>query len=325
MPEAGRKRQIAVPSEFGGSTMIWAAWLYYEDRMTQDEVARHMGISRASVNSLLQGAREEGVVTISVVADHLRTVSLARQLRDRYGIADCVVIPDDQGRRPDHVRVGEAGARLLSERMRPDDVLGVSWGRTVLGLSKALTATDLPGVSVVQVTGSAIGTYAFSAELCTSNIANRIGGRCVYLHAPGLVSRPAVKKVLMQEPSLVEQFRIIGSCNRIVFGVGTVGSSSTAFESGFLAPEEADPYIRRGAVAVLAGRFVDANGNAVRGPLDDRLIGITLDAIKSIPDRLCVAAGVAKAPAIRAMLAGGFVTTLVTDQATALRLHDVRA
>ena len=317
-----RRRQGATPSEFGGNAVVWAAWLYYEDRMTQDEIARRMGISRPSVNNLLQKAREEGVVTIAVVPDHLRTVGLARRLRDRYPLVDCLVIPDDQGRRPDHVRVGEAGARLLSERMRPDDVLGVSWGRTVLSLSMALAATQLPGVSVVQVTGSAIGTYAFSAELCTSNIANRIGGRCVYLHAPGLVSRPAVKRVLMREPSLVEQFRIIGSCNRVIFGVGTVGSSSTAFESGFLAPEEAHPYIDRGAVAVLAGRFVDAGGNAVRGPLDDRLIGITLDAIKLVPDRICVAAGVGKADAIRAMLAGDFPTTLVTDQATAARLCD---
>ncbi len=322
MTGTGKRRQAAAPSEFGGDAMIWAAWLYYEDRMTQDEIARRMGISRPSVNNLLQSAREEGVVTIAVVPDHLRAVRLARRLRDRYAIADCLVIPDDQGRRPDHVRVGEAGARLLAERMRPDDVLGISWGRTVLSLSNALATTHRPGVSVVQVTGSAIGTYAFSAELCTSNIANRIGGRCIYLHAPGLVSRPSVKRVLMREPSLVEQFRIIGTCNRVVFGVGTVASSSTAFESGFLAPDEAHPYVARGAVAVLAGRFVDAAGSAVRGPLDDRLIGITLDAIKAIPDRICVAAGVEKAPAIRAMLAGGFVSTLVTDQATASCLCD---
>ena len=320
MTRGDKRQQAAMPSEFGGNAMVWAAWLYYEDRMTQDEIARRMGLSRPSVNSLLQSAREEGIVTIAVVPDHLRTVDLARRLRGRYALADCLVIPADGGRRPDHVRVGEAGARLLSERMRPDDVLGVSWGRTVLGLSHALATTHLPGVSVVQVTGSAIGTYAFSAELCTSNIANRIGGRCIYLHAPGLVSRPAVKRVLMREPSLVEQFRIIGSCNRVVFGVGTVASSSTAFESGFFAPDEAHPYVARGAVAVLAGRFVDAKGHAVRGPLDDRLIGIALDAIKTIPDRICVAAGVEKANAIRAMLVGGFVSTLVTDQATASRL-----
>jgi DNA-binding transcriptional regulator LsrR (DeoR family) len=314
------RRRAAIPVAFGGNPVVWAAWLYYEEGMTQDEIARQIGVSRASINNLLQAARDEGVVTISVSAAHLSTVTLARQVRDRFGIAECLVIPEDGGRRANHERVGEAGARLLAERLQPDDVLGVSWGRTVLALSKALAPKQLPGVSVVQVTGSAIGTYRFSAEMCASNIANRIGGRCIYLHAPGIVSRPAVKRVLMREPTLVEQFRIIERCNRIVFGVGSVATSSTAFESGFLTPQEARPYIARGAVAVLAGRFVDPEGHAVHGTLDERLIGIGLDALKTIPDRICVAAGIEKTAAVRAMLTGAYVTTLVTDQATASRL-----
>ncbi|MCQ8242163.1 sugar-binding transcriptional regulator [Rhizosaccharibacter radicis] len=313
-----------MPAAFGGSPVVWAAWLYYEEGLTQDEIARRIGVSRASVNNLLQTARDEGVVTISVAPAHLSRVSLAQEISERFGIGECLVIPDDDGRRPDHERVGVAGARLLAERLQPDDVLGVSWGRTVLALSEALPFRPLPGLSVVQVTGSAIGTYRFAAELCTSNIANRLGGRCIYLHAPGIVSRPAVKRVLMAEPTVREQFHIIGSCNRIVFGVGSVESSSTAFESGFLTPGEARPYIEAGAVGVLAGRFLDGRGSFVRGSMDDRLIGITLDAIRSVPDRICVAAGPAKVAAIRATMAGGFVTTLVTDQRTATALLEAR-
>ena len=316
----GVRNATAIPAEFAGDTVVWSAWLYYEERLTQDEIAHRIGVSRASVNNLLQTARDAGIVTITVAPEHLRTVGLARAICERFDIADCLVIPDDNGRRPGYERVGYAGARLLAERLAPNDVLGVSWGRTVLALSSALPPKVLPGVSVVQVTGSAMGTYRFSAELCASNIANRIGGRCIHLHAPGIVSRPDVKNVLMHEPSLIEQFRIIGTCNRIVFGVGNVASSSTAFDSGFLSEEEAAPYLARGAVAVLAGRFVDVNGRPVLGEIDDRLIGMTLEAICAVPDRICVAAGEAKAIAIRALLAGGFISSLVTDQLTAAAL-----
>jgi len=71
---------------------------------------------------------------------------------------------------------------------------------------------------------------------------------------------------------------------------------------------------------VLAGRFVDVNGRPVLGEIDDRLIGMTLEAICAVPDRICVAAGEAKAIAIRALLAGGFISSLVTDQLTATAL-----
>ncbi len=318
-PKAARGGS-AMPAEFAGDTVVWSAWLYYEERLTQDEIARRIGVSRASVNNLLQTARDNGIVTITVAPDHLGRVRLARAICERFGIADCLVIPDDDGRQPGHERVGHAGARLLSARLQPDDVLGVSWGRTVLALSSALLAKTLPGVSVLQVTGSAIGTYRFSAELCTSNIANRIGGRCIHLHAPGIVSHPDVKRVLMREPSLVEQFRLIGTCNRVIFGVGNVASTSTAFDSGFLTEAEAAPYLARGAVAVLAGRFVDAHGEAVVGEIDDRMIGMTLDALRAIPDRICVAAGEAKAVAIRALLKGGFISSLVVDKPAASAL-----
>jgi DNA-binding transcriptional regulator LsrR (DeoR family) len=315
-----RRDALTPPAEFGGDPIVWVAWLYYEENMTQEEIARTLGISRGSVVTMLQDARENGVVTISVAPQHLQTVGLAREIMHRHGIGECLVIPGDGARIPAHERVGRAAARLLMERLRPDDVLGVSWGRTVLALSQAMQAKVLPGVSVVQITGSAIGTYQFSAELCASNIANRIGGRCVYLHAPGILSNREMKKMLMREPTLIEQFRIMGTCNKIIFGVGSVAASSTPFDTGFLSPEEAAPYLAKGAVAVLAGRFVDARGRAVSGELDDRMIGMTVQEIAKIPERICVAAGHDKSEPIHALLVGGYVTTLVTDEETARTL-----
>jgi DNA-binding transcriptional regulator LsrR (DeoR family) len=312
-----RRSALSPPAEFGGDAVVWAAWLYYEERFTQEEIADRLGISRATVVSVLQEARDRGIVTIAVSPEHLRQVGLSRHIARRYGLASCLVVPDDGGRAPDYERVGHAGARLLAEMLRPDDVVGVSWGRTVLSLSNALPAVALPHVSVVQVTGSAIGNYAFSPELCTSNIASRIGARCVNLHAPGIVSRPEVKEILMREPSLVEQFRLIRSCTKIVFGVTNVEASSMAFGSGYLTPDASRPYVERGAVGVLFGRFFDIEGRPVRGDLDDRMIGLEIDEIAAIPDRVCVAAGIDKIVAIHAMLTAGYASVLVTDEPTA--------
>ena len=123
--------------------------------------------------------------------------------------------------------------------------------------------------------------------------------------------------MLMKEPTLIEQFRIMSTCNKIISASGSVAASSTAFDTGFLSPQEAAPYLARGAVAVLAGRFVDAKGRAVAGELDDRMIGMTVQEIARIPERICVAAGHDKAEAIHALLVGRYVSTLVTDEPTA--------
>ncbi len=300
--------------------MVWVAWLYYEEALTQEEIARRLGISRGSVVGMLQDARERGVVTISMSPSHLQSTELSHDLARRFGLRNCLVIPDNDGPMPDYERVGRAGARLLTDRLQSGDVLGVSWGRTIFALANALPARTIPNLIAVQVTGSFVGTPEMSAELCTSTVANRTGARCIYLHAPGLVSEPQVRMLLMREPNLRKQFRILGSCNRIMFGVGHVKTGSTVFRSGYLKRSDAAPYVARGAVGVVAGRFLAADGAPVIDALDDRMIGLTLDQVARIADRVCVAAGVEKAEAIAATLVGGYATDLVTDAATARAL-----
>ena len=315
-----KRSALSPPPEFVGDPIVWAAWLYYEERMTQEEVADRLGVSRASVVNFLQEARDRGTVTIAVASEHLQSVRVSRELCRRFGLKSCVVIPDDGGRLPDYERIGRAGGRLLTEILEPNDILGVSWGRTVLALSASLAPVRLPGVSVVQIAGSAIGTAEFSPELCTTNIANRLGARCVNLYAPGIVSRPEVKKLFMQEPTLVEQFKLIRSCSKVLFGVAGVGRASTALRSGYMTPERLRPYVAGGAIGVLAGRFFDHDGRPVLGPLDEQMIGLTMREIAKIPERICVAGGPDKVEAIGAMLQAGYATILVTDETTAQAL-----
>ena len=51
-------RRKETPPEFP-DVVTWAAWLYYIDQMTQIDVAKAIGVSRASVVNYLQEAREE--------------------------------------------------------------------------------------------------------------------------------------------------------------------------------------------------------------------------------------------------------------------------
>ena len=58
----------------------------------------------------------------------------------------------------------------------------------------------------------------------------------------------------------------------------------------------------------------------MHGPLDDRVIGVTLEELKQTPRVVGVAGGDRKVEAIRGCLIGGFVNVLVTDKFTAEKL-----
>lgn len=313
-----------VPAEFGGDPIVWAAWLYYEDALNQSEVAERLGVSRATVVNYLQEARQRGIVRISIAAEALGSLRLSQEVAEAYGLAGCYLIPSGGSGQPLYERLGHAGARVLLKHLGPEDVLGVSWGRTVLALARALPRHDMPGVTVVQVTGSEVGTAAFSPELCTSVLANRLGARCVNLHAPAFLSTPEVRDILLAEPALRRQFALIRSCSKIIYGVAGLLEGSMVFESGFMSRGDGQPYIEAGAVGVAIGRFFDAKGAHVAGPHDARMVGISLEELKAIPERICVAGGEEKEIAVAAALRGGFATHLVSDENTARRLLALR-
>ncbi len=300
--------------------VVWAAWLYYADQLNQSEVAKALNVSRATVVALLREAREREVVTIRLHSDLVAQTGLARRLTARYGLADALVIPERD--KADLVgRLGDASARFLGDQLRPGDVIGVAWGRTVLAAAQAMSPSNaVSPLTVVQVSGSSTGAWDFSPELCTSLLANRLGARCCNLLAPALLSSAGLRDQLMAEPMLIQQFKLIRSANRILFGVGDLSPAGTLRSSGFATAATVERYAASGARGAVIGRFIGATGDLIRGELDQRMIGITLEELKAIPVRICVAGGVAKHDAICAALAGNYATHLVTDTGTAQRL-----
>ncbi|MDC4861979.1 hypothetical protein NQ910_18725, partial [Acinetobacter baumannii] len=73
-----------------------AAWLYYTHGLRQDEVAKHLDISRASVAMYLRRAREIGIVTISTSTELFSDDVLARETEDALGLETVWIIPEDR-------------------------------------------------------------------------------------------------------------------------------------------------------------------------------------------------------------------------------------
>ena len=71
--------------------LLRAAWYYYKDELTQDEIARRLSMSRASVGRLLDRARRVGLVSINLNTEHLDAFELSGELRKVFGLAEALV------------------------------------------------------------------------------------------------------------------------------------------------------------------------------------------------------------------------------------------
>ena len=118
-------RRKDAPLEFQ-DLVTWAAWLHYIDQMTQIDVAKVLGVSRASVVNYLQEARDRGLVSIQFDQKSISETVISKSLKTKYGINSCVVIPKVTEKQNLSERLGIAAARVLYGMLDSNDVISVA-------------------------------------------------------------------------------------------------------------------------------------------------------------------------------------------------------
>jgi dihydroxyacetone kinase-like protein len=307
----------ATPLRFGDDPYVWASWLYYQEGMTQSDIAQTMGISRATVITYLNEARERGIVNIAIEPARLASLTIARSLKSHFNLRDCLVVPNGADDQALGDRLGSAGAMALRKFLKSGDTLAVAGGRTVMAVGDSLRIVGLQDVTVVQAIGGAIARNPASPSQCASTIASAVNATCVNLSAPAVASSVAARAIMVAEPLVAEQMSILLRANRALFGIASLRPNASLYSEGVFEAAELQSYIDGDAVGVLAARFIDAWGQPVAGALDDRVIGLSLEDLLRVDLRICVAGGFDKVPAILAALRRGYANVLVTDAATA--------
>lgn len=301
---------------YGNDPLLWACWLYYEEGLNQGEVAKKMGVSRASVNTYLADAKAKGIVDITIRIDQLQTLSVAKALKDHFGLQECLVIPTEGADESLINRLGRAGALALGHVLQSGDSLAVGWGRTLFSVADALESASLQDMHVVQGIGSVGVHQDYAPEACAHLFAEALNAKCTQISAPAIVSSQTIRDTMLREPLIGAQLESYNRINRAVFGVSSLRPHSTIHTSGFFDDPalQKDHYAK--AVGAIFGQFIDDRGRPVHGPLDDRILGISLQQLLKADQRIAIAGGFDKVAAILATLRGGYANVLVTDMAT---------
>ncbi|WP_440710657.1 sugar-binding transcriptional regulator [Herbiconiux sp. YIM B11900] len=298
---------------------LQAAQLYYGTENTQDEVATQMGLSRWKVGQLLATARDRGFVRIEVVHPHTREFALERELAAKYGLAGAVVAATG-GAGQEELRglVAVAAARFLETMSPAPQNLGISWGRTLHDVALALGEGWGSGVDVVQVNGGfSANERESTASITASIIAHKAGGSAALVPSPAILEHLATKRAMESDRALRSVLERAEKADSYLYSAGVVDERSVLVDSGYITPEEMAALVSRGAVADVLGRFIDARGEIVDAELDDRTIGISLDALRRSRRSIAVMAGRPKHAACLALVRSQLCGILITDRETA--------
>jgi DNA-binding transcriptional regulator LsrR (DeoR family) len=302
------------------------ARMYYERGIRQPQIAAELSLSQPRVSRLLKQATELGIVRTIVTMPPGTHTDLEEELQGRYGLRDVVVV-DTSGSGGDVLpALGTVAADYLDVTLTGGHIIGISsWSETLINAVESMRPKNAQVVEqVVQIVGG-LGDPAvqMQATRLTSRLADLTGATPVFLSAPGLVGTPAVRKALMNDPSIVRVTQLWKKLTVALVGIGSLQPSPLLARSGNAIAEAEQEELRAlGAVGDVCFRFFDEEGKPVSSKLDSRLIGITPAELIGVDRRVGVAGGERKFSAIRAALRGKWVNVLITDLAMARRLAD---
>ena len=315
----------AVESRSGAEELLLrVAWFYYKDELTQDEIARRLSVSRASVGRMLDRARRVGLVSINLNADHLDAFEVSSELRRTFSLTEALVVPDHDKEPADHhllnARLGLGGAQFMSTHLRPGGTLGVGWGETVSRVIASVNFGAVGPVHMVTLTGGVDGYLQTILSSKGESGTEPEAATATIIPTPIVASTPRLAAALKAEPAIQQVLTQACGVDQAIVGVGTPAADATIVQMGYLAADDVRLLHDRGVVGDILGQFFDADGRVVNLPIHERRIGIELSDLASIPKVVGVAGGLHKAEAILGALRGGFLDVLVTNELVALRL-----
>lgn len=302
------------------------ALLYYGEGLTQGEIAKRMKVSRATIVNMLRESRDVGIVDIRVEGRHLAGSSLARDLREKFGLDDVYVAHAEAGQslsRDDTLlQLARVASTALLDVTSPGDRVGVAWGETIMAVADALPMNPVANIDVCQLIGSMISDRVPASENCTIQIASKLGARSFTLHAPGLISNADLAARLRAEPTIKSQLDRLSALDLIVYSIGNVKTDTHLVAAGMASNAELDAAIKAGAVGIVCCRYVNKDGVEIDLPPRARVIAAELSDLRSAKKRLLIVCGKDRRDAALGAMRGGLVSHLCVDTALATALLD---
>ncbi|NHI17205.1 sugar-binding transcriptional regulator [Microbacterium excoecariae] len=313
------------PSPSRTEQALTAAQLYYLQDRTMEAIAREMRVSRSSVSRLLAHARETGIVDIRIASPLALDGHLEQRLHDRFGAAAHVVpVPRGVSEADRLERVSMTSARVLSQFVESNMIVGVAWGSTLSVVSRHLPLKPTRGTTIVQLNGAG-NTHSTGVEY-SSEILERFGAAFAAtvqrFPVPAFFDDPATRDAMWRERMTRRVLNMQARMDVVVFSVGSPAADvpSHVYVGGYLERSDYRSLAEDRAVGDIATVFYRADGSWRDIVLNARATGPELDRLARVPRRVCVAAGEHKLPSLRAALGAGYVTDVVLDEDLATRL-----
>ena len=300
--------------------MVDVARSYYLDDRPKTEIATQLGLSRFKVARLLEQARDDGLVRITILDGVIRDGHLSERLAQHLELDRTIVVAGHENEAQNREALAQAAASYVRRAVNPGDVFGFSWGRTLSKIGAFMEL--LPDSTLVALTGSVGTDFEQSPVEVLRGVAGRSQVRTMSIFAPLFVESETTAQALRRDPAISTVLATYSQLALAVVSIGSWNPPITQVQESLTDADRAE-LNRRGARAEMVGIFIGDDGRPIDAALTKRRISISAEQLVAVPHVLGVAGGLEKVPAIAAVARSRLINTLITDERTARALLEL--
>ncbi|MFC4770871.1 sugar-binding transcriptional regulator [Enterococcus hermanniensis] len=296
------------------------AYMYYEQELTQAQIAKELSIYRTTVSRMLSQAKAEGIVEVKINFFEAYLFELEEQLKELFGLQSVELVATDKEmteEQKEHQLAQTAGA-YIRRQLTDGMVIGLSWGATVGNAVNQIEAKQVSNVTVVPVVGGPSHINSrYHVNTLVYELARKLNGQSLFVNATVIQESKALAEGIFDSKYFQELRNYWDHLDLVVVGIGGPLSYQKSQWRDLLSPADYEELKLREAIGDCCCRFYDLYGKRLNGSLNQRTIGLSFDQLVTIPQTVGVARGITKAKSIAPLLEKGYLKTLITDQETA--------
>ncbi|TQM89660.1 sugar-binding transcriptional regulator [Roseinatronobacter monicus] len=298
-----------------------AGWLYYVGRMTQDQIADTLGISRQRAQRLVTRAVSAGLVHVRLEHRLSSCLRLEAELTRRFGLKLCRVAPSlapDADPVPSIAVTAATELEHILQRSEPL-VVALGTGRAMRATVDELTSINCPQHKLVSLSGNIAPDGLASLNEVIMRIAGRIRAAIYPMPVPVIAASVAERDGFHALAPVQNVLTLARNANVTFLGIGQMDNDAALFTDGFISRAELSELQAHGAAGELAGWVYDGQGRYLTNGTNTRVAGAEVG-IREDNLVVAVAGGRPKQTAILGALRGRLINGIVTDEDTAERV-----
>lgn len=297
--------------------LVQVAMMYYEQNMTQMEIANELGMSRPTIATLLKEAKDANVVQIRIVHTHKNVFEKQIQLQKKYNTRSIHIASLDEITKNAKEAVGRLCASYLSSIIHEVHTIGIGWGTTLAEFVNAFEAPSTPPADVHII--PLIGGMGYSNTKLHSNhlsfiLAEKLKATVEFLYAPAIAQNDEIYEMTINSPMIKRVLQKGKSCDVAIVGVGNPYLSSNYERFNIFTAAEIQELKNKHAIGDMLSTFFDHNGNEIVPDFPKRLIGLSLEDLAKVDNIIALATGSEKAEAVDTLLKNNTIKTLFIDE-----------